>query len=185
MKQFDAFHVDSLNSSKSSKSSKSSSPSSSRPTPTSSRPTRGKGSGPPGASKRKGTSKRRITRDLEKVGKDSEKILLMFQFGNEESFFKDLFTHLGPDYMKKFEFLCIGTTLRMLSGRKGNGQMQKGGPSKYPQGMSCLTFAICNGELFLHTADSDCDHQSRCWSALLLAYALRNREVVQEYLDER
>ena len=109
----------------------------------------------------------------------------MYQFGNEEKFFNDLFRIIGPEYKRKFELLCVGTGLRMLSGRKGNGAMKSGGPSKYPQSMGCITFAICNGEIFLHTADSDCDHQARCWSALLLAYGLKNEKVLEAYQYKR
>ena len=141
------------------------------------------------ASRRKGSSSRKIKRAIGRETKRQKKevpeedvaeIILMYQFGQENEFFKRLFEILGEGYAEKFEMFCMGSAIRMLSGRNGSGCIL-GGPSKYPQGMTCLTFAICNGEIFQHTAKSDVAHQKRCWRALLLAYARENREVVLAY----
>ena len=136
-------------------------------------------------SNKKGSSTRRFKRALKRQKKEVpkeevEKIIVLYQFGQEKEFFRRLFEILGEGYREKFELLCMGSAIRMLSGRNGAGRIL-GGSSKYPQSMTCLTFAICNGEIFQHTAKSDVAHQKRCWRALLLAYARENREVVLAY----
>ena len=80
---------------------------------------------------------------------------------------------LGSEYVGKIATHCFGSCLRLLSGRSGNGQLRVGGPSKYPQGMASLTYAICQREEFQHTAESDAIHQAQCMRALIRAYALR------------
>ena len=105
-------------------------------------------------------------------GSEESETIMFHQFGNERNFFKKLIEKLGPEYVGKIVTYCWGMMLRLLSGRSGSGTL-KGGPSKYPQSMSCMTFAICQREEFKHTAESDAVHQAQCMRAMIRAYALR------------
>ena len=118
---------------------------------------------------------KKATMEKKKVkegGEESETIVVFHNFGNESKFVAKLIEQLGPEYVGKIVTYCWGMMLRLLSGRRGNGTL-KGGPSKYPQSMSCMTFAICQREEFKHTAESDAVHQAQCMRAMIRAYALR------------
>ena len=106
------------------------------------------------------------------------------QFGSEGKFWKELLPRLSPELRANIEYICMGRIIRLLSNRRGNGALRNGGKSSYPQGMTCMTYAICNRAIFKHEAASDTAHQIRCWRSILLSYARKFRSVVVEYFKE-